>query len=65
MTATLETPPASGTAPPEPRPPRVLPPRWGLVLGVLVYPVVLLAARYYVRHSEQLEREFVALVERR
>ncbi len=36
-----------------------------LVLGVLVYPVVLLAARYYVRHSEQLEREFVALVERR
>ena len=36
-----------------------------LVLGVLVYPVILLAARYFVRQSERLEREFVTLVERR
>jgi hypothetical protein len=36
-----------------------------LVLGVLVYPVVLLAARYYVRHSERVERDFADLVARR
>ena len=36
-----------------------------LVLGLLVYPVVLLAARYYVRHSEGVERDFADLVARR
>jgi hypothetical protein len=36
-----------------------------LVVGVLVYPVVLLAARYYVRHSERIERDFADLVARR
>ena len=35
-----------------------------LVLGAAVCPVVLAAARYYVRQAERLEREFVALVER-
>ena len=37
----------------------------GSLLGVLVYPVVLLAARYYVRHSERIERDFADLVARR
>ena len=36
-----------------------------LVLGVLVYPVVALAARYYVRHAESIERDFADLVDRR
>jgi hypothetical protein len=36
-----------------------------LVTGVLVYPVVVLAARYYVRHSERIERDFTDLVSRR
>jgi hypothetical protein len=36
-----------------------------LVLGALVYPVVLLAARYYLRHSERIERDFADLVARR
>jgi hypothetical protein len=36
-----------------------------LALGVLVYPVVLVAARYYVRHSERIERDFADLVARR
>lgn len=35
-----------------------------LVLGAAVYPVVLGASRYYVRQSERIEREFVAMVER-
>lgn len=36
-----------------------------LILGVLVYPVVALAARYYVRHAEAIERDFADLVDRR
>jgi hypothetical protein len=36
-----------------------------LILGVLVYPVVALAARYYVRHAEAIERDFAELVDRR
>jgi hypothetical protein len=36
-----------------------------LILGVLVYPVVALAARYYVRHAEAIERDFANLVDRR
>jgi glycerol-3-phosphate acyltransferase PlsY len=35
------------------------------ILGVLVYPVVALAARYYVRHAEAIERDFANLVDRR
>jgi hypothetical protein len=35
-----------------------------LVLGVLVYPVALLVARYYVRQSERIEREFSQVVAR-
>ena len=36
-----------------------------LILGLLVYPAVWLAGRYYVRQSEQIEREFIELVARR
>jgi hypothetical protein len=36
-----------------------------LILGVFVYPAVWLAGRYYVRQSEQIEREFTELVARR
>lgn len=36
-----------------------------LILGVLVYPAVWLTGRYYVRRSEQIEREFTELVGRR
>lgn len=36
-----------------------------LILGVLLYPAVWLVARYYVRQSEQIEREFTELVRRR
>jgi len=36
-----------------------------LALGVMVYPVVVMAARYYVRHSERIERDFADLVARR
>ena len=36
-----------------------------LILGVLVYPAIWLAGRYYVRQSEQIEREFTELVARR
>lgn len=36
-----------------------------LILGVLIYPAVWLAGRYYVLHSEQIEREFTQLVARR
>lgn len=36
-----------------------------LILGVLVYPAAWLAGRYYVRQSEQIEREFTQLVARR
>ena len=36
-----------------------------LILGVLVYPVVSLAARYYVQHAEAIERDFADLVDRR
>ena len=35
-----------------------------LVLGVLVYPVALLVARYYVRQSERIEQEFTEVVAR-
>lgn len=42
----------------------VVPLPW-LTLGVLVYPVVALAARYYVRHAEAIERDFADLVGRR
>jgi len=36
-----------------------------LVLGVIVYPVALVVARYYVRQSERIEAEFSAAVGRR
>ena len=36
-----------------------------VILGVLVYPVVMLAAYYYVWHAEAIERDFAALVDRR
>ena len=36
-----------------------------LILGVLIYPAVWLAGRYYVRQSEHIEREFTELVARR
>jgi len=36
-----------------------------LILGVLVYPAVWLTGHYYVRRSEQIEREFTELVARR
>jgi hypothetical protein len=36
-----------------------------LILGLLVYPVIWLSGRYYVRQSEQLERDFTELVARR
>jgi len=36
-----------------------------LILGVLIYPAVWLAGRYYVRQSENIEREFTELVARR
>jgi hypothetical protein len=36
-----------------------------LIPGVLVYPVVALTARYYVRHAEAIERDFADLVDRR
>ncbi len=36
-----------------------------LILGVLVYPAVWLTGQFYVRRSEQIEREFTELVGRR
>jgi len=36
-----------------------------VILGVLIYPAVWLAGHYYVRQSEQIEREFTELVARR
>ena len=36
-----------------------------LILGVLVYPVIALAARYYLRRAEAIERDFADLVDRR
>jgi hypothetical protein len=42
----------------------VIPLPW-LILGLLVYPVVALTARYYVRHAEAIERDFTKLVDRR
>ncbi len=33
-----------------------------LVIGVLIYPLVVLAARIYVRQAERIEREFVDLM---
>lgn len=36
-----------------------------LVLAVVVYPVALVVARWYVRQSERIEREFSDLVGRR
>jgi hypothetical protein len=36
-----------------------------LILGVLIFPAVWVAGRYYVRQSEQIEREFTELVGRR
>jgi hypothetical protein len=36
-----------------------------LILGVLIYPAIWLAGHYYVRQSEQIEREFTELVARR
>lgn len=35
-----------------------------LILGLLIYPALWLAGRYYVRASEQIEREFTELVTR-
>jgi hypothetical protein len=42
----------------------IVPLPW-LILGLLVYPVVALTARYYVRHAEAIERDFTDLVDRR
>ena len=36
-----------------------------LAIGVLVYPVVFVAARIYVRQAERIEREFSDLMEHR
>jgi hypothetical protein len=36
-----------------------------LILGVLIYPAIWLAGHYYVRQSEQIEREFTEIVARR
>ena len=36
-----------------------------VILGVLIYPAIWVAGRYYVRQSEQIEREFTELVARR
>jgi hypothetical protein len=36
-----------------------------LIPGLLIYPVVALTARYYVRHAEAIERDFAELVDRR
>ena len=36
-----------------------------LILGVLIYPAIWLAGHYYVRASEQIEREFTEFVARR
>ena len=36
-----------------------------LVLAVVVYPVALVVARYYVHQSERIEREFSEVVRRR
>ena len=36
-----------------------------LILGVLIYPAVWIAGRYYVRQSEQIERDFTELVAQR
>jgi hypothetical protein len=36
-----------------------------LLLGVLVYPIVYVAARIYVRHAERIEAEFTEFVGRR
>ena len=41
-----------------------LPLPW-LLLGVLVYPMLWLAARYYVRHAESNEAEFIDVLRRR
>lgn len=35
-----------------------------LVVGILVYPVVLFAARYHVRQAERIERDFADLITR-
>ena len=42
----------------------IVPLPWA-ILGVLVYPVVTLAAIYYVAHAEAIERDFADLVGRR
>lgn len=36
-----------------------------LILAVVVYPVALVVARYYVRQSERIEAEFSAVIARR
>ena len=36
-----------------------------LVLAVVVYPVAIVVARYYVRAAERIETEFTAVVRRR
>jgi hypothetical protein len=42
----------------------VVPLPW-VILGLLVYPVVALAALYYVWHAEAIERDFADFVDRR
>ncbi|MER7245988.1 hypothetical protein [Kribbella sp. NPDC000426] len=41
-----------------------LPLPW-VILGILVYPVVYVAARVYVRHAERIEAEFTEFVGRK
>jgi hypothetical protein len=41
-----------------------LPLPW-LLLGILIYPVTYLAARYYVRHAERIEAAFTEFVGKR
>jgi hypothetical protein len=36
-----------------------------VIMGALIYPAIWLAARYYVRQSEQIEREFTEMVAHR
>jgi hypothetical protein len=36
-----------------------------LVVGILVYPVVLFAARYHMRQAERIERDFAEMITRR
>lgn len=40
-------------------------PLWWVLLGIVVYPGILLVSWWYVRRAERLERGFTTMVERR